>query len=303
MEGHQFQDILALLYRIPPSLNEILNNAYLDEIITRVMSLETGFLQVKLWAMLMERADLEKKLEIRTILLQKIVFMSRKIAAGASGIKKTVVTQYRPGLDELEVDRTLEAQIGSPVLDYENIYCYEKIKQKSSYLLMLDVSNSMHQEKIMVGAIATGVFASKLRHDFYGVLTFAREASFLKRVAEPNDLVTLMDKMLDIKSGGTTNIREALLQGLVHLNESKTMSKTGIIVTDGWSTVGGDPVEAAAKYDRLHVLGISFGTGGSDPNTNSQMAKKGKGRYMYVKKYDDLPIAITKILTNKRPFL
>jgi Mg-chelatase subunit ChlD len=263
------------------------------------MRLETGFLQVKLLSMVMERADEAKSLAIRKILLQKIVYLSRKIAAGASGIKKTAVTQYRPGLDEIEVDRTLEAQIGSPVLDYENIYCHEKIKQKSSYVLMLDVSNSMHQEKIMIGAIATGVFASKLRHDFYGVLTFSREASFLKHVREPNDLVTLMDKMLDIKSGGATNIREALLKGLVQLNESKTMSKTGIIVTDGWSTVGGDPVEVAVKYDRLHVLGISFGIGGSDPKTNSQMAKKGKGKYMYVRKYDDLPLAITKILTNK----
>jgi len=263
------------------------------------MDLETGFLQVKLLYMVMERADDEKNFEIRKMLLQKIIYLSRKIAAGASGIKKTAVTQYRPGLDELEVDRTLEAQIGSTVLDYENIYCHERIKQKSSYVLMLDVSNSMHQEKIMVGAIATGVFASKLRHDFYGVLTFAREASILKHVTGPNDLVTLMDKMLDVKSGGTTNIREALLKGLVLLNESKTISKTGIIVTDGWCTVGGDPVEVAAKYDRLHVLGISFGIGGSDPKTNSQMAKKGKGRYMYIKKYDDLPIAITKILTNK----
>ena len=67
----------------------------------------------------------------------------------------------------------------------------------------------------------------------------------------------------------------------------------------GWSTVGGDPLEIAARYDRLHVLGISFGIGGSDPTTNSQMAKKGKGRYKYVGKYEDLPMAITKILTNK----
>jgi len=280
-------------------LNDILNDEYFEELMTRVMDLESGFLQVKLLSMIMERADATKKTAIRSMLLQKITFLSRKIAAGASGITKTVVTQYRPGLDELDVDRTLEEQIGSPVLDYENIYCHERVKQKSSYVLMLDVSNSMHQEKIAVGAIATGVFASKLRHDYHGVLTFAREPSVIKHVNERNNLENLMDRMLDIKSGGATNIREALHKGLALLDESKTMSKTGIIVTDGWSTVGSDPVEIAAKYDRLHVLGISFGLGGSDPATNSQMAKKGRGRYMYVGKFDDLPVAITKILTNK----
>jgi len=293
------QDIVTLLYRIPPSLNDILNDEYFEELMTKVMDLESGFLQVKLLSMIMERADPVKKTAIRSMLLQKIIFLSRKIAASASGITKTIVTQYRPGLDELDVDRTLEEQIGSPVLDYENIYCHERVKQKSSYVLMLDVSNSMHQEKIAVGAIATGVFASKLRHDYHGVLTFAREPSVIKHVSEQNNLENLMDRMLDIKSGGATNIREALRKGLALLDESKTMSKTGIIVTDGWSTVGSDPVEIAAKYDRLHVLGISFGLGGSDPATNAQMAKKGRGRYMYVGKFDDLPLAITKILTNK----
>jgi len=120
------QDIVTLLYRIPPSLNDILNDEYFEELMTKVMDLESGFLQVKLLSMIMERADPVKKTAIRSMLLQKIIFLSRKIAASASGITKTIVTQYRPGLDELDVDRTLEEQIGSPVLDYENIYCHER---------------------------------------------------------------------------------------------------------------------------------------------------------------------------------
>jgi Mg-chelatase subunit ChlD len=262
--------------------------------------METGFLQVKLLSMIQERADLAKKLEIRNMLLNKIVFLSRKIAAGASGFTKTVVSQYRPGLDEIDVDRTLEQQLGHPTLDYENIFCHEKIRQKSAYVLMLDVSNSMHQEKIAVATISTGVFASKLRGDFHGVLTFARDVSHIKHLYEPNNLERLVGKMLGLKSGGATNIREALLQGLSVLAEAKTMLKTGILVTDGWATVGGDPVDAASKYDRLHVLGISFGLGGADPSTNIQIAKKGRGRYMYVGAFDDLPMAITKILSNRQ---
>ncbi len=263
-----------------------------------VKNLEPGFLQIKLLAMVHQRADFKKKLEIRHLLLQKILYLSQKIAASASRMTKSVVSRYRPGLDEIDVDRTLEEQIGQQTLEYENIYCHEKIHQKSAYVLMLDVSNSMHQEKIAVGAIATGVFASKLKNDFHGVLTFSRDACIIKHLNEPNNLESLVDKMLDIKSGGATDIRNALRQGLSILNESKIKRKTGILVTDGWATVGGDPVEVAAKFDRLHVLGISFGLGGSDPNTNRLMAKKGRGRYMYVGAYDDLPVAITKILSN-----
>ncbi len=262
-------------------------------------SLETGMLQIKLLSMIQERASTTKKEEIRKILLQKITYLSQKIAAGPTGITKTIVTQYRPGLDEIDVDRTLEEQLGHNALQYENIYCHEKIKQKSSYVLMLDVSNSMHQEKVAIATIATGVFAHKLRNDNHGVLTFAKDVNIIKDTSDQNILTKLVDKMLNIKSGGSTNIRLALIKGLELLEKGKSQLKTGIIVTDGWATTGGDPVEIASKYDRLHVLGISFGLGGSDPITNMNMAKKGKGKYLHVQKFDDLPLAITKILTNR----
>jgi Mg-chelatase subunit ChlD len=299
MALREYEKIVTLLYRIPHSLNDVINDEFFDGLLNTVKTLQPGILQVKLLAMLQDRADPRKKAGIRHLLLQKILFLSRKIAARASHMTRTVVTQYRPGLDEIDVDRTLEEQMGHRSLDYENIYCHRKMERRTAYVLMLDVSNSMHQEKIAVGAIATGVFSSKLIHDAHGVLTFARESSIVKHVDEPNDLELLVDRMLGIRSGGATNIRDALLNGLALLRETKTALGTGILVTDGWSTVGGDPVEVAARYDRLHVLGISFGLGGSDPAANRQMAEKGRGRYMYVGSYEDLPTAITRILTGR----
>ena len=256
-------------------------------------------LQIKLLSMIQERADLAKKEDIRTLLLQKITYLARRIAAGPAGLTKSVITQYRPGLDEIDVDRTMEEQLGHKALEYENIYCHEKIKQKSGYVLMLDTSNSMHQEKVAVATIATGVFAHKLRNDSHAVLTFSRDVNIVKDITEPNILENLVDKMLGIKSGGATNIRLALQKGIEILEKRKSHFKTGIIVTDGWATTGGDPVEIASKFDRLHVLGISFGIGGSDPITNANMAKYGRGKYLYVNKFEDLPLAITRILTNR----
>jgi len=261
--------------------------------------MEAGFLQARLLSMVLDRAALGKKLKIRKMLLKKVMYLSQRIAAGTSGTYKTCVTEYRPGLDEIDVERTLEEQLGDRGLESENIYCREKIRQERGYVLLLDVSNSMQKEKIAIGAIATGVFASKLRKDRHGVVSFAEEAETIKPMTEANDLERLMDRMLDIQSGGATNIRKALLKGLEIFKESEYRQKRGIIVTDGRSTLGGDPVEVASKYDRLDVMGLTFGLGGSDPVTNAQMAKNGKGRYMYIKKFDDLPMAIGKILSGK----
>ena len=58
-------------------------------------------------------------------------------------------------------------------------------------------------------------------------------------------------------------------------------------------------LRALAQYDRLHVLGISFGLGGSDPATNAAIARKGRGRYLYITAFDDLPLAISRILAGR----
>jgi len=295
----RFEEIIGLLYRIPQTLNDVLNEEYLDLLINRIKGLDTGLLQIKLLSMIRERADVSRKIEIRKMLLEKIIYISRKIAGATRGVTRTITAPYRAGLDEIDADKTLEEQMGNTGLDYRNIYCLEKVKQKSSYVLMLDVSNSMHREKVAVATIATGVFAHKLKNDFHAVITFSRGVNVIKNIFEPNIVTKLVDKMLDIETGGSTNIKKALASGIELLKRSKTLFKTGILVTDGWATTGGDPVEMASKFDRLHVLGISFGLGGCDPLTNAQMAKRGRGRYHHIARFDDLPAAINRVLTAR----
>jgi Mg-chelatase subunit ChlD len=284
---------------MPHSLDDALNDQYLDELLDAIRAMETGFLQARLLSMVLERAARENRLKIRKMLLKEVMYLSQRIAAGTSGTYKTCVTEYRPGLNEIDLERTLEEQLGHRRLESENIYCRERIRQERGYVLLLDVSNSMQKEKIAIGAIATGVFASKLRKDRHGVVAFADDARTIKPMTEANNLEQLMNRMLDIQSGGATNIRKALLKGLEIFEESEHRQKRGIIVTDGRSTLGGDPVEIASKYDRLDVMGLSFGLGGSDPSTNAQMARKGRGRYRYIEKFDDLPMAIGEILSGR----
>jgi len=269
------------------------------EILEKLALLETSLLQIKILAILYEKSSSEMKNKIKKILLQKIIFLVNKIGVGPSGNLKSMVVEYKPGLDEIDIDRTLEEEPMNNTVKYESIYCYEKIKQKGSYILMLDISNSMYQEKIAVAAIATGVFARKLKDELHGVLVFSRDVKIIKKFNEPNILPNLVDRMLEVQTGGATNIRLAIQKGYEMLCSSRTSQKIGILVTDGWATIGGDPVEVAKRFDRLHVLGISFGRGGSDPVLNAKMARAGKGKYMHVKNFDDLPLAIAKILRNK----
>ena len=58
----------------------------------------------------------------------------------------------------------------------------------------------------------------------------------LKPIKENPDVEKLIDKMLDLQPGGSTNIEEALRKGLEELDSLLQLDGTGVLITDGWVT-------------------------------------------------------------------
>lgn len=159
---------------------------------------------------------------------------------------------------------------------------------------MLDISNSMQQEKIAIATLAVGVLAHKLREDHYSVITFNDNAQLLKPIDDRPDIENLIDKMLDLQPGGLTNIKGALDKGLEELEKLDLSEKVGILITDGWVTKGGSPLSSAGKYPVLHVIQVPFTIGG-DFDMCRNLAKTGRGKYSYVQNFNELPRAIMNI--------
>ena len=153
----------------------------------------------------------------------------------------------------------------------------------------------MQQEKIAIAAIAVGVLAHKLRGDPYSVITFNKHAQILKPINDRSDIENLIDKMLGLHPGGVTDIKEALEKGLEELNKLDVPEKLGILITDGWVTKGGTPIQVAGKYPRLHVIQVPFTISG-DFTMCKNLAKAGRGKYSYVPNFQELPRSIMRIL-------
>ncbi|MCP8311817.1 MAG: AAA family ATPase [Candidatus Methylarchaceae archaeon HK02M1] len=231
----------------------------------------------------------------RKVLNRTIMRMAAQIAGRGVIPTECVEVPFEPGLEDFNIEQTLENKLGKDYLDHQDIASIKRCQKKSAVSLMLDTSNSMQQEKIAIAAIAVGVLAHKLWGDPYSVITFNKHAQLLKPIEDRPNIEILIEKMLELQPGGVTDIKEALEKGLEELEKLDVPEKLGILITDGWVTKGGDPLPVAGKYPRLHVIQVPFTISG-DFTTCKNLAKAGRGRYSYVQNFEDLPRAIMRIL-------
>jgi hypothetical protein len=85
-----------------------------------------------------------------------------------------------------------------------------------------------------------------------------------------------------------------LKKGLTELNRARSTRKLGIIITDGNYTVGGDPVKIASLYPKLHVMMVQDYD--SKESLCREMSSVGKGRFVKIENFDDLPKALHSLL-------
>lgn len=289
--------VTLLLQRNPSPISELLcEEDIFKTMLQAVRRSKVALPSLKLLYMIQTFLDPERKKIARKILTRTILHLAAKIATSGISPTEQVNVQYKPGLEEFNLEETLENKLGKDYFDYQDIVCIENHRKKKAVSMMLDTSNSMKREKIIFAALAAGVFAYKLRGDYYSIITFSDHARLLKPIYEKPDLERLISKTLDLQSVGFTNIEEALEMGLGELNRLHLQEKQGILITDGWATAGGDPVKTAEKYPKLHVIQVPLSVGGGDSEMCKVLAKVGKGKYSYVHDFQRLPRAIMHIL-------
>lgn len=207
---------------------------------------------------------------------------------------------YMPGIEDFDLDLTLEKSLGKRTLEYEDIVAVHRHPKKLAVSLMLDISNSMQRSKVITAAIAVAALAYKLEKDYYSVVVFKEKAETLKSVTEPLSMEELIMKILNLKTGGLTNIKEALEKGAEELELIKTWEyvgeRMGIIVTDGWVTAGGDPRDVATRFPKLHVVQVGIGGGRRESEDLAKdLARIGRGKYIFIEDFSELPSHIIRI--------
>ncbi len=289
--------VTYLLEQNPQLISKILLDEGLFATIIKVAEhSEQKWLTLHLLSTIQGSLDPKVKMIAGRTLGRIIARIAAQITGKGIGPTECVNVPFRPGLEDFDLEETLEKKLGKRFLDYQDIVCIQRPRKKRAFSLIMDVSNSMQMEKLGIAALAVGVFAHKFCEDYYSIITFKDHAQLLKSIENPNDMREIIDKMLDLQLGGATNIEEALQKGLEELENFHELESAGILITDGWVTKGGDPTGFAEKYSKLHVIQVPLSVGGGDSEMCTNLAKTGRGKYYYIHDFHQLPRAIMNVL-------
>jgi len=237
-----------------------------------------------------------KRKVAKSVLVKLLMQLASQISGRGIRSTERFLTSYKPGLEEVDLEETLDGIISKPSISYDDIIVVDRRPKKRGILLILDTSNSMYREKMLIAVLAIGVMAYRLRGENYAIIAFNSEGRLLKPIEREMETGELLDRVLEIRAGGCTNLNKALEMGLEQLSKNVAHEKVAILVTDGWVTAGGSPFANAAKYPRLHVIQVPMGVGGGDTETCLRLAREGRGKRIFVKDFRELPRAIIEIL-------
>jgi MoxR-like ATPase len=192
---------------------------------------------------------------------------------------------------EIELDCSLERYTEQPELGIlENLVSYIRQQEKRAFVMMFDHSYSMKGMKIILAAITAAAIAQHFRKD-YGVLAFSNQITVLKGIDESTGPEEVLERLFALELSGDTDIRLALEAGLDHL--AKFEEKRGLILTDGAWNRGGDPLEAAVRFDKLGVIGFPP----AKREKIRQLAVKGEGDFSFVEDETEIACAILDCLS------
>ena len=224
----------------------------------------------------------------------KIILRSALRIAGR-GIRKDLirVAEYSPGMDEFDLDQTIENYLEYGVLGMDEIVALERLERKKAGMLILDTSGSMYREKLAIAAVTVAVLAYSMKYDDYAIVLFESEARLLKPFRQDVRIEEMVETIFSLKPSGYTNIEGALERAHGEMAKIPRKDKWAVLVTDGDYNQGGDPRERARLFRRLNVIRI--GSIKKGETVCRDLARLGSGKYESVGDYRNLPVALLKI--------
>lgn len=297
ISAHDFPSLSRLAEMDPKTIGEVLEDPEIFQEALKAIECASSKWAAALFLYNIQGVLGERKRRAAKAALVKLLMQLASQISGR-GIRSTerFLTTYKPGLEEIDVEATLDSLISSPAAPHDGIIVVDRRAKKRGVLLMLDTSNSMYREKMLIAVLAIGVMAYRLRGENYAIIAFNSEARLLKRIEAEMGIEELLDRVLEVRAGGCTNLNRALEMGIEQLSKDVAHEKVAILVTDGWVTAGGSPFGNAAKYPRLHVIQVPMGIGGGDTETCLRLAREGRGKRVFVRNFRELPRAIIEIL-------
>jgi Mg-chelatase subunit ChlD len=216
-----------------------------------------------------------------------------RIDATRRGAGELRSVPYRGGLDDIDLDRTLEVMAERPAFDNDDIVVRERIRTRRSVVLAVDLSGSMRDERVRTAAATVGALAGELVRDDLAVVTFWSDAAWLSHFGVPVEPHRLLDALLAMPTRGLTNVALPLELAGHELATAPASDARVILLSDCVHNAGPDPRTAAARLPRLDVL-LDV-TGEHDLDLGRQLTRAGHGRLRRTRHHRDVASGLTAL--------
>lgn len=194
---------------------------------------------------------------------------------------------------ELDVEATLGNLVGKAFPEPEDWVVKHREERRHQVVLMVDTSLSMSGENMAIAAVAVAVLALKLKPEDLSVVVFEDDAEAITRLEVPEVADEVVRRMLDQPVRGYTNIEAALELGAAELERGRNPRRSGLLITDGVATAGGDPLPLASRFPHLFVLLTEDYK--MNPDLCRQLADAGHGDVFKVRTFRDLPARLLDV--------
>ncbi len=194
---------------------------------------------------------------------------------------------------ELDLETTLENLLGKPFPEPGDWVLRRRVERRHQVVLMVDTSLSMSGENMAIAAVAAAVLALKLKPEDLSVVVFEDRARAVSQLEVADPPAEVVRRMLDQPVRGYTNIEAALELGAAELERGRNPRRTGLLITDGVVTAGGDPVPLAHRFPRLFVMLTEDYK--MNPELCRRLADAGRGDVFPVGTYRELPARLLDV--------
>jgi Mg-chelatase subunit ChlD len=188
--------------------------------------------------------------------------------------------------EELALEESLDED---PTLDAVEALRVERQRERRvRCVAMLDTSSSMAGEKHLLASVAVAVLLLEMPPEDAGLCVFSTGARVVRRLGERKSAQATVLDFLRTTPKGFTDISLGLRKGHEEAVRSGSSTRSvGILVSDGRSTEGDDPLPLARRFRTLVVLHLDGP--GSDLAASQALAQAGGGTCLVVDDFADLP--------------
>ncbi|MGY2080864.1 vWA domain-containing protein [Modestobacter sp. SYSU DS0657] len=175
---------------------------------------------------------------------------------------RRVVTRRDPTGSDVDLDATLAARGAEPHWRAEHLHTRGWRATGRACVLLVDASGSVAGDELAAAVLTASALTQRMRPgDELAVVAFWSTAVVLQPLSAVARPELVVDRLFDLRGGGTTDLDLALRTAARELSRTRTAARDVLLLSDGMPTDSPDPRPAAASLTRagarLHVLGLS----------------------------------------------